>query len=151
MNRSWHTSAFYRPNCWQLPNTALNTYYSSRLFSSIKTKSRFKRSQSDASMHPNMNFRVQNVCYVHYEQTLSTAIHHTSKVSLLPENVKPWCDLPKQNTFPLLLLYLLHWNSNTATTSNQHKAVLQTHRPTLSLSQFANTKDYYLYRMEYPW
>ena len=96
-------------------------------------------------------FRVQNVRYVHYEQTLSTAIHHTSKVSLLPENVKPCCDLPKQNTFPLLLLCLLHWNSHTATTSSRHKQARQTHRPTITSFQFANTTDYYMYRMRKPW
>ena len=56
MNRSWHTTVLYRAKCWQLPNTALNVYYSSRLFSSIKKHSRYKRRQSDSSMHPNMYF-----------------------------------------------------------------------------------------------
>ena len=54
-------------------------------------------------------FRVENVfnAQVHYEQTLSSAIHRTSKVSLLQENVTPCCDLPKQSTFPALLFTTL--------------------------------------------
>ena len=34
-------------------------------------------------------FRVENVCnaYLHYEQTVSNAIHHTSNVNLLQESV----------------------------------------------------------------
>ena len=45
-------------------------------------------SQPDASMQTCI-FRVENVCnaYLHYEQTLSNAIHHTSNVSLLQESV----------------------------------------------------------------
>ena len=61
VNRSCHTSVLYRPKCWQLPNTALNIYYSSRLFSSIKTQSRYKWSQPHASMHPNMYFFVSKM------------------------------------------------------------------------------------------
>ena len=45
-------------------------------------------SQPDASMHTGI-FRVENVCnaYLHYEQTLSNAIHYTSTVNLLQESV----------------------------------------------------------------
>jgi len=50
---------------------------------------------------------------VHYEQTLSSAIHHTSNVSLLQENITPCCNLPKQSTFPLLLLRLQYLNLQT--------------------------------------
>jgi hypothetical protein len=51
-------------------------------------------------------FRVENVCnaWVHYQQILSNAIHHTSNVNLLQEKVKRCCDLLKQRTFPFLLL-----------------------------------------------
>jgi len=64
-------------------------------------------------------FRVENVfnAQVHYEQTLSSAIHHTSNVSLLQENVKPCCDLPKQTTFRLLLFCLPYLYSEVMATS----------------------------------
>jgi len=120
----------YRPNCWQLSNTALNIYYSSRLcFHPLNHNHDTKEASQTPACTQTCIFRVQNACNFHYEQTLLTAIHHTSKFSLLPESAKPCCDLPKQNTFPLLLLCLLHWNSHTATTFSQHKEALQTHRP----------------------
>jgi hypothetical protein len=107
---------------------------------------------------PKHIFRVENVlnALVHYEQTLSSALHHTSNVGLLQENVTPCCDLPKQNTFPLLLLSLLHWNSQIMTTSSPHNEALQTHILILPftqrlLYQLANTTDDYLYRRETPW
>ena len=53
---------------------------------------------------------------VHCKLALTNATQHTSDVSLLQASVKPCCDLPKQSTFPLLLLCLLYTNSSPHTT-----------------------------------
>ena len=59
---------------------------------------------------------------VHYELALTNATHNTCNVILLQASVKPCCDLPKQSTFPLLLLCLLYSNSSPHyNTSHTHK------------------------------
>jgi len=68
---------------------------------------------------------------VHYELALTNAICHTSNVSLLQASVKPCCDLPKQNTFPLLLLCLLY--------SYPHYDTFHTHSIQTLLFQIAST------------
>ena len=98
------------------------------MFSSVKSQSRYKRSayvslSSRFSTCPFQSITVsqgvtgtlactQVTPSVHYEQALTNATHHTCNVSLLQANVKPCCDLPKQSTFPLLLLCLLYSNSS---------------------------------------
>ena len=52
-------------------------------------------------------FHVKN--FLH-EQAFSSALRHTSNVSLLQENVTPCCDLPKHSNLLLLLLRLLNLN-----------------------------------------
>ena len=128
VNRSWHMSVLYRPNCWQLSNTVRNIHSSRLCFHPLNHNHDTKEASQTPACTQTSIFRVQNVCYVHYEQTLSTAIHHTSKFRQLPENLKPCCDLPKKSTFPSLLLCLLHWNSHTATTSSQHTEARQMHK-----------------------
>jgi hypothetical protein len=99
-------------------------------------------------------FRVENVfnAKVHYQQTLSSAIHHTSNVRLLQENVTPSCNLPKQSTFP----WLLYLNSQIRTTSTQDNDA-----PTPTVQDFhahnifrCSTRKYcrlLLYGLESPW
>jgi len=88
-------SVFYRPNSWQLPNTALNIYSSSFMFSSIKSQSRYKRSQPHASMHPKMYFSCPKYllrplrtdvvnCYTSYFQTQSTTRKHKTLLCVAP-------------------------------------------------------------------
>jgi hypothetical protein len=91
--------------------------------------------------------RVQNVFNAehNYEQTLSSVIHHISNVSLPQENVTPWYDLPKQNTFSSNLFSLVHTNSQTTTTSSLHNDANQFRRLKFSLFQHTNTTDYYWY------
>jgi hypothetical protein len=90
------------------------------MFPSIKSQSRYKRfhvtrqytmrykyatkreaSQKLASTHKYI-FHVENAfnAYVNYEHTLSRAIHHFCKVSLLQEKVTTCCNLPNLTTFP---------------------------------------------------
>ena len=126
VKRSWHMSVIYRSNSRQLPNAAVNIYSSHLCFHPLKHNHDTKEASQTLACTQTCIFGVENACNVHYEQTLSPAKHHTSKVSLLPDNVQPCCDLPKQSTFPLLLLCLLHWNSHNATTSSPHNETLQT-------------------------
>ena len=65
---------------------------------------------------------------VHYELALTNAIQHTSNVSLLQASVKPCCHLPKQSTFPLLLLCLLY------SKSRPHYKTFHNHKILLSFS-----------------
>jgi len=106
------------------------------MFPSVKSQSRYKRSayvslsssfstcpfQSTTVFQSITGTQPQSACQtlacthvtrsVHYELALTKATQHTSDVSLLQANVKPCCDLPKQSTFPLLLLCLLYSNSS---------------------------------------
>jgi len=142
---------FYRPNCWQLPNTALNIYYSSRLFSSIKSQSRYKRSQPHASTHPNMYFSCPKCtlrplrtdvvnCYTPYFQSQPTT--RKRKTLLWLTEIEHISFAPVMST----TLELTHRDN-----SCRHKEARQTNRPTLTLFHFANTTDYSVTRMETPW
>ena len=85
-------------------------------------------------------FRVENVTHKSITNRSCQMLYtNTSNVNLLQEKVKPCCDLPKERTFPLFLLCLLHINCNS------HNDALQTHRLILSLFQLTNTTDYYWY------
>ena len=78
-----------------------------------------KTSQPDASMHPSDAFSPLRMAF-------TNATHHTSNASLLQASLKPCCDLPKQNTFPLLLLCLLYSNSSPHyNTFHTHKILLR--------------------------
>ena len=80
-------------------------------------------------------FRVEKVsnAYLHYEQTLSGAIHYTSNVNLLQESVNFAVSYRNREHF-LCSICLLHSNSS------PHNHALHTHRLILSFT------DYYLYR-----
>jgi len=62
---------------------------------------------------------------VHYELALTNVTHNTFDVSLLQASVKLCCDLPKQSTFPLLLLCLIYSNWAHITTFHTHKILLR--------------------------
>jgi len=63
---------------------------------------------------------------VHYELALTNVTQHNFNVSLLQASVKSSCDLPKQSTFPLLLLCLLYSNSSPHyNTFHNHKILLR--------------------------
>ena len=135
------------------------------MFSSVKSQSRYKRSayvslSSSFSTCPfqstsfSMRYTdattrsasqslacTQVTPLVHYELALTNATHHTCNVSLLQASVKPCSDLPKQSTFPLLLLCLLYSNSS------PHYNTFHTHKHYLvapTMDQRATTTDYYL-------
>ena len=78
--------------------------------------------QPDASMHPNMYFRVENVfnAEIHYEQTLSEAI--LPMLVYCKKTLTPCFNLPKQSTFPSLLLRLLLLNSQTMNSTPHNDA-----------------------------
>jgi len=84
-------------------------------------------------------FRAENVCnaYLHYEQTLSDAIHYTSNVSLLQESVNFAVTYRNRAHF-LCSICLLY------STSNPHNNALHTHSLILSCT------DYYLCRLATP-
>jgi len=105
-----------------------------------------KISQPDASMHPSDAFSSLRTgldkCYT----------QHTCNVSLLQASVKPCCDLPKQRTFPLLLLCLLYSNSSPHyNTFHTHKILVS--RSNAQLSQNTYRKEtpiqYYLHCTDY--
>ena len=89
--------------------------------------------------------RYHGYCAQVTRQARTNAIHHTSNANLLQASVKPCCDLPKQNTFSLLLLCLLYSNSN------PNYDIFLTHSILLYLLQFVTTTDYYQNRKETPW
>jgi len=136
VNIRWHTVC--SPLYTKLITAASYTSeYSSCMFSSIKSQSRYKRicyvsfsssffntrliqdniqcisgtqpnDQSSRRQHAPEHIYFPSKMFlnpVHYEQTLPSAIHHTSNVSL-QENVTPCFDLPNQTTFPLSLFCL---------------------------------------------
>jgi hypothetical protein len=86
-------------------------------------------------------FRVENVCnvYLHYEQTLSNAIHYTSNVSLLQASVN----------FAVTYRNRAHFNCSIYVYSTRgpcaHNNALHTHRLMLSFT------DYYLRILATSW
>jgi len=149
VNSSWHTVCLlYRPNSYL--NAALYIYSSRLCFHPLNhnhdTKEALMCHSVPVFLRAHFNPLQFSIRYrdstTRYDSQTQAHIHVTPKpwqmlrTTLPTPNCYACCDLPKQSTFPLLLLCLLHSNCSPNDTFHNHYLIL-------SLFQIATTTHHH--------
>ena len=143
MSSSIKSQSPYKRNFYVSLSSSFSTclFQSMTVFSMRYTDATKRSASQTLACTQTCIFRVENVCnaYLHYEQTVSNAIHHICNVNLLQESVNFAVTYRNRAHF-LCLIYVYRTRTLTHITTivQSYNDALHTHRLILSFKSMEN-------------